>query len=125
MSRVCRSIRRSEDGSALLLLIGGLGVLIFGVSAVASVAFLSAQYHLQNRANDFALTAADQATGRLPGTPCESITTMASREQITVLSCHANGLEARVILRSTFGSISFTVRAHAGQQKIVPNLTSR
>ncbi len=119
------SIRRSEKGSAALLLIGGIAVLIVSLGALAVALSVAGQSRLQSRADSFALAAADTASGRLPGYPCEKVKAMAAAEHVNLVSCQISGLESRVILSGTAGPMRLTARAHAGPRKTVSNLTSR
>jgi hypothetical protein len=118
-------IRRSENGSATLLLIGAAGVSVLCLSALGLAVTGAALEHTQNRANELAITAADAASGRIPGIPCSLVRTMAAREAVSVESCEVVGLEARVIVTTKLASLSLRARAHAGPPKSAPNLTSR
>ena len=119
------SIRRSENGAAALLLIGGIAVLISCLGALAAAVGLAGQSRLQSRAESFALVAADTASGRIPGYPCENVKSLANAEHVNLASCQISGLESRVVLSGTAGPMRLTARAHAGPRKIVSNLTSR
>jgi secretion/DNA translocation related TadE-like protein len=119
------SIKGSENGSAALLLIGGIGALILCFGALAAAVGLAGQFRLQARADSFALAAADTTSGRLPGYPCEKVKSMADVEHVSLVSCEISGLESRVVVSGTAGLMRLTAHAHAGPQKTVSNLTSR
>ena len=115
----------TERGSASLLLIGVVSATVLGLSFLSAGMLTAAKLNLQNRADFYALNAADALSGRLPGYPCEQVRTLALSEGLALHSCVASGLEIRVILHKKFGPVDLSARAHAGPPKNKGNLTSR
>lgn len=98
---------------------------MLSLTFLGAISLTSAQAHLQDRVNYFALSGADALSGRIPGYPCELIRDMAERQSMSLTHCRANGLEMRVVLSQKWGALELSARAHAGPAKNVANLTSR
>lgn len=108
---------RDEAGSspaATLILVGGMvvlfGIMMGGVSAV--LGYERAQ-HITEQA---ALEAADAASGRIPGYPCDRAERLADEARLQFATCELDGLVSRVTLRVTLLGFSITTRAKAGPQ---------
>lgn len=77
----------------------------------------------QSVADFAALTAADAASGRIPGYPCELAARHAEREHYFLEACEVEDASARVTLGVTIAGIYLHFRARAGPKNSEVNLT--
>lgn len=98
-----------------MILIGGvlaLSALFFSASA----AFFQLD-HAQSIADSAALEAADAASGRIAGYPCDRVERLAHNQHVALHSCTVSNLIARVTLGVTVLGVDFEIRAKAGPKK--------
>ena len=108
---------RSERGSgaaATLILVGGV------ISVTSLLLFFGAALITLDRAQSVtdqaALEAADAASGRIPGYPCNRAERLAKKNSFQIENCDVQGLIVRVTLQVTVVGISTHTRAKAGPQ---------
>ena len=108
---------RNERGSgvaATLILVGGV------ISVTSLLLFFGAALITLDRAQSVtdqaALEAADAASGRIPGYPCNRAERLAQKNSFQLQNCVVRGLIARVTLQVTVLGISTHTRAKAGPQ---------
>ena len=106
---------RSDQGSsatATLILVGGV------ISVTSLLLFFGTSFLTLDRAQSVtdqaALEAADAASGRIPGYPCNRAERLASQNNFSLEKCEVQGLIARVTLQVTVLGISTQTRAKAG-----------
>ena len=108
---------RSERGSgaaATLILVGGV------ISVTSLLLFFGTALITLDRAQSVtdqaALEAADAASGRIPGYPCNRAERLAQMNSFQLENCVVRGLIARVTLQVTVLGFSTQTRAKAGPQ---------
>jgi secretion/DNA translocation related TadE-like protein len=108
---------RSEEGSsaaATLILVGGV------ISVTSLLLFFGTTFITLERAQSVtdqaALEAADAASGRIPGYPCDRAERLASKNKFQIEKCEMDGLFARVTLQVTILGFWTQTRAKAGPQ---------
>ena len=106
---------RNDTGSgpaATLILVGGVisvtSLLLFFGTALLT---LDAAQSVTDQA---ALEAADAASGRIPGYPCNRAERLANQNNFTLEKCEVQGLVALVTLQVTVLGISTQTHAKAG-----------
>jgi hypothetical protein len=109
-----RVLWASERGSAALLLMGVLVALITALTVIGAAGAMWQQVELQHNVDSLALAGADVLSGRLPGYPCEVVTSLAKSRTVQVASCTSIGLEMRVEGTAKWGFVLLSARAHAG-----------
>jgi secretion/DNA translocation related TadE-like protein len=112
---MCRRSLASDAGSSGVMSIGIVGGVISLTAAVLLAAgALITLSRAQNAVDDAALVAADTASGRLPGYPCESARRVVEEADFALTSCGISGSTARVVLRVVLVGCDIMVRAMAG-----------
>lgn len=96
-----------------MIAVMGLAVALC-VSVVAGIGVLARIARTQTEVDAMALDAADMASGRLPGVPCESAVERARAVGAQLLGCDIEEREARVAVRVSMGVLTIDIRAHAG-----------
>lgn len=108
----------SEQGSgaaSTMILIGGvlaLSTLFF----TASAAFFQLD-RAQSITDTAALEAADAASGRIAGYPCDRVERLAQSQHLALHSCTVSNLISRVTLGVTVLGFDVEIRAKAGPKK--------
>ena len=106
---------RGEDGSGAMLTLGiGASFLILTFLLIPLLGGLVIHQRAQGAADLAALAAADVATGRQPGNPCETAENLVSRAGFLVRECRLEGLISRVTVTTIFGPFELVARARAG-----------
>jgi len=103
-----------ETGAGSVLAAGVLGALIAVLLATLPVVTLfAAHQRAANAADAAALAAADTASGRLPGFPCETARMVAARNAASLGTCSVEGLTVLVdaTVDTAFGAITVAARA--------------
>jgi secretion/DNA translocation related TadE-like protein len=72
------------------------------------------QQRVQGAADIAALAAADTASGRQPGNPCQTAEVLVSRSDYFLQECRLDGLISRVIVTTNFGPFELLARSRAG-----------
>lgn len=108
-------LSRPSQGSAgvVMIAVTALSValcasLVAGISALTQVAMA------QSLTDAMALEAADMSSGRLPGYPCHGMAERLIPQHLTLVSCHFDDGDARVVTQLSWGHISLLIRSHAG-----------
>lgn len=110
---------RSEEGSSAastLILIGGvlaLSALLFSAGA----AFIQLD-RAQSVTDSAALEAADAASGRIAGYPCDRVERLVQKQSYSLHTCTVTNLISRVSLGATVMGIEVEIRAKAGPQNL-------
>lgn len=105
---------RDETGAGSVLAVGILGALIAVLLATLPVVTLfAAHQRAANAADAAALAAADTASGRLPGFPCETARMVAAHNAASLGTCSVEGLTVLVdaTVDTAFGAITVAARA--------------
>jgi secretion/DNA translocation related TadE-like protein len=106
---------RAERGSATLVVIGLLAALLMAsAAAVGACALLAAKQHVSAAADAAALAAADTASGRVAGAPCDRAAQAARLNGARLGACSVDGLFALVSAQDDIGGIPISVWARAG-----------
>ncbi|WP_280803035.1 Rv3654c family TadE-like protein [Aurantimicrobium minutum] len=110
---------RSDDGSGA----AGTLILVGGVLALSSVFFSAAAVFIeldraQSLTDTAALEAADAASGRIAGYPCDRVERLAKKNNYSLHSCTISHLISRVTLGVTVLGIEVEIRAKAGPQNL-------
>jgi secretion/DNA translocation related TadE-like protein len=104
-----------ERGSASLVVVGLLAALFLTTAAaVGACALLAAKQHVSAAADAAALAAADAASGRVPGAPCDRAARAAQLNDAVLGSCEVDGPFAVVTAEKDVAGVPITVRARAG-----------
>ena len=106
---------RSDRGSgptATLILVGGV-ISVTSLLLFFGTAFLTLDT-AQSVTDQAALEAADAASGRIPGYPCNRAERLAQRNNFQLEKCEVHGLIARVTLQVTVLGFMTQTRAKAG-----------
>ena len=105
---------RGSGAAATLILVGGV------ISVTSLLLFFGAALITLDRAQSVtdqaALEAADAASGRIPGYPCNRAERLAENNSFQIEKCEVQGLIVRVTLQVTVLGISTHTRAKAGPQ---------
>ena len=105
---------RGSGAAATLILVGGV------ISVTSLLLFFGAALITLDRAQSVtdqaALEAADAASGRIPGYPCNRAERLAEKNSFQIEKCEGQGLIVRVTLQVTVLGISTHTRAKAGPQ---------
>ena len=106
---------RSDSGSgpaATLILVGGV------ISVITLLLFFGTAFLTLDRAQSVtdlaALEAADAASGRIPGYPCNRAERLAEQNNFSIEKCAIDGLISRVTLQVTIFGFQTQTRAKAG-----------
>ncbi|MDD9153995.1 hypothetical protein PUY80_15610 [Plantibacter flavus] len=105
---------RDETGAGSVLAAGVLGALVAVLLATLPVVTLfAAHQRAANAADAAALAAADTASGRLPGFPCETARMVAARNAASLGTCSVEGVTVLVdaTVDTAFGAITVAARA--------------
>ncbi|MGG7452998.1 Rv3654c family TadE-like protein [Plantibacter auratus] len=111
--RAARDLR-DETGAGSVLAAGILGALVAVLLATLPVVTLfAAHQRAANAADAAALAAADTASGRLPGFPCETARMVAARNAASLGTCSVEGVTVLVdaTVDTAFGAITVAARA--------------
>lgn len=104
----------SDAGAGSVLAIGILGALVALLLAALPIGTLfAAHQQAANAADAAALAAADTASGRLPGFPCETARRVADRNRASLGRCDLDGLTVLVdaSVDTRWGTVSVAARA--------------
>lgn len=115
----------SDAGAGSVLAIGILGALVALLLAALPIGTLfAAHQQAANAADAAALAAADTASGRLPGFPCETARRVADRNRASLGRCDLDGLTVLVdaSVDTRWGTV--TVAARAGPPGDLPGAVS-
>ncbi|WP_223694403.1 Rv3654c family TadE-like protein [Leifsonia poae] len=105
----------AESGSATVLAVGIIGALLgLAAAGIAVAGAAVAQQRAANAADAAALTAADVASGRLPGVPCTEADDVAQANGSRVSSCRLDGLIVTIVVESDYLGFTVTAEARAG-----------
>ncbi|NNC12975.1 flp pilus-assembly TadE/G-like family protein [Planctomonas sp. JC2975] len=106
---------RSERGSATILTVGLLAALVLTtIGALGACSLLAEKRRVEAAADAAALAAADAASGRVAGIPCERAAYAAGLNSAAIDDCDVDGPNVEVIAVGTWGGVPITVRARAG-----------
>jgi len=104
-----------DGGSASVAVIGLLAALLaVSVAAVGVCGLLAMKQHVSAAADAAALAAADAASGRVEGYPCDRAGRAAGLNGATLVSCRVDGLVAVVSASTSVVGVPITVWARAG-----------
>lgn len=104
-----------DTGSGSMLTLGiGASFLILTFLLIPLLGGFVIHQRLQGVADIAALAAADTASGRQPGNPCETAEKISARAAFTVLDCRLAGRISRVTVMTFFGPFELVARARAG-----------
>jgi secretion/DNA translocation related TadE-like protein len=107
-----------ERGSASVAVIGLLAaLLITAIAAIGACALLGEKQRVSAAADAAALAAADAASGRVAGVPCERAGLAARLNGAELASCQIDGPFALVSARRQIGGVPIAVWARAGPPK--------
>ena len=112
---------RNEHGSsaaATLILVGGV-ISVTSLLLFFGTAFLTLE-RAQSVTDQAALEAADAASGRIPGYPCNRAERLARKNNFSLEKCEVQGLIARVTLQVTVLGFVTQTRAKAGPKNELP-----
>lgn len=117
-------IVREQTGAATVTSVGFMAGLMSVVVVICLGIGALTQWLCAQAVTDFAaLTAADAASGRIAGYPCELAAQQAEQEHYFLESCEVEDASARVTLGVTIAGIYVHFRAHAGPKNSEVNLT--
>lgn len=105
---------RGDSGSALVLVMMAVAALSLAVGIVIALSGLQQHLRSQMAVDRAALMAVDVLQGAAPGQPCEVAQEGLKLTGFTMESCVLGSNESRVVARGSFGSLGWSVRAHAG-----------
>lgn len=106
---------RSELGAGSVLgLAIVLGIATLAIGGLSVYAALPEKHALQAVADSAALTAANAASGRIQGYPCDLAAQTAELNGADLESCELQGLEVTVSVSGTVLGITVSVAARAG-----------
>jgi len=104
-----------ESGSASVLSVGIVGVLVMAVATVLPLYIgMSVRQAVIAAADASALAAADVAVGIIPGVPCEIAATVASSNGAVLTACVFDGLVVTVSTQRDFLGLALRADATAG-----------
>ena len=110
----------SEKGSApatVIMLLGGtLSLFLVVVIGAQALITLTGSQNTTDRA---ALAAADAASGRIAGYPCELAQEIAHNSGIALTSCSIEGLVSRVTMRASIYGFQIQTRSQAGPKSLI------
>jgi len=111
----CAGMSKVETGAGSIVSLG----IVAGIIAVTAALALGAGalltlHRAQSTIDDSALAAADSASGRVAGYPCDRATSVAQEQSLVLDSCQINGHAARVTGTVILFGISVPIRAQAG-----------
>ncbi|WP_460567286.1 Rv3654c family TadE-like protein [Humibacter soli] len=113
-----RGALAGERGSASVAVIGLLAALLaVSVAAVGVCGLLATKQHVSAAADAAALAAADAASGRVEGYPCDRAGRAAGLNGASLLSCQVDGLVVVVSAGATVAGVPITVWARAGPSR--------
>ena len=106
---------RSELGSGTVLVVGLLAAAVLLTTTVHSLSVtVLARARASAAADAAALAAADSASGREPGLPCDNAERLAVLHVATVTACVLDGLVATVAVAVSAPFVTVSARATAG-----------
>lgn len=110
-----RTERGSGSAATLILVAGVMAVTSFLLLAGSALISLDRAQHTTDQA---ALEAADAASGRIPGYPCDRAERLAEKNHIIFGSCLVDGLVSRVTFQVTVLGFLIETKAKAGPQNL-------
>lgn len=109
------SVATGSQGSAGVVVLAVMGLtIVVCLSLVTGISLLSRVARVQATVDSMALEAADTASGRLPGIPCDMAAERVLEVGARLISCDVDEDDSRVDVAMTTGVLSFRIRAHAG-----------
>ena len=106
---------RSELGSGTVLVVGLLAAAVLLTTTVHSLSVtVLARARASAAADAAALAAADSASGREPGVPCDNAEQLAALHDATLVSCRLDGLIATVAVQVSVPLLVVSAWATAG-----------
>ena len=106
------SVNAFGSAATFILVAGVIEVADFFVAEIGLVTLERAE----SITDQAALEAADAASGRIPGYPCNRAERLAEKNSFQIENCEVQGLIVRVTLQVTVLGISTHTRAKAGPQ---------
>jgi secretion/DNA translocation related TadE-like protein len=107
--------KTDEYGSASVLMVGIVGVLVTAVATVLPLYIgMSVRQSVISAADASALAAADVAVGIIPGIPCEIAATVATANSAVLTACVFDGLVVTVSTQRDFLGLALRADATAG-----------
>lgn len=114
-NRAVNAGKSADEGSGSMLTLGiGASFLILTFLLIPLLGGFVMHQRAQGAADLAALAAADVASGRQPGNPCETAEILVSRAGFSVLECRLEGLISRITVTTNFGPFELVARARAG-----------
>ena len=114
--------RGSDRGSGTLLAIAlGAAIAMVAATVVPLYMGMAVRQRVIGAADAAALAAADAASGRIPGFPCEVATRIAAANGANLFRCELDGLVVTVGARADFLGVSLVAKARAGPPSRVSN----
>jgi secretion/DNA translocation related TadE-like protein len=108
---------KASESNATFILVAGV-IAVTGFLLVAESGLMTLE-RAQSVTDQAALEAADAASGRIPGYPCNRAERLASQNNFALEKCEVQGLIARVTLQVTVLGISTQTHAKAGPKNEV------
>lgn len=113
------TIRRTETGSAPATMLTLVCVtVILGTGIVGAAHGLLTLHRMQNLTDKAALAAADAASGRVAGYPCQLAEDTITSSGIALSGCSVEGLVSWVTLSATIYGFQVETRAKAGPKNL-------
>lgn len=110
-----KRVLQSEAGSGSILMVAIIAAALLATALIVPLfAAFAVGQSVQNAADAAALAAADTASGRVAGVPCEAAGEAATLGGASVTSCAVDGLIASVSVARAFLGFDVTSRARAG-----------
>ncbi len=114
-NRAVNAGESTDEGSGSMLTLGiGASFLILTFLLIPLLGGFVVHQRVQGAADVAALAAADIASGRQPGNPCETAEILVSGAGFSVRECRLVGLISRITVTTNFGPIELVARARAG-----------
>jgi len=106
---------RNDRGAGTVVSLGIVAAIVTVTTALTmGLGAVAALHTAQSVIDGSALVAADTASGRSPGYPCDRARDVAAAKSIVLGLCQINGHSARVSSTVIFLGISVVVKAQAG-----------
>lgn len=106
---------RNDAGSGSVLVVAIVAATLLATALIVPLfAAFTVGQSVQNAADAAALAAADTASGRVAGVPCEAAGMAATLGGASVTSCAVDGVIASVSVARSFLGFDVTSRARAG-----------
>lgn len=111
--------RYGQRGSAPATMIMLIALSVVGCLTLTGVAHAFLTFNrMQNLTDQAALEAADAASGRIAGYPCQLAKTLAEDSGIALSGCSVEGLVSRVTFSATIYGFQVKTRAKAGPKNL-------